>query len=102
MRFDKYGNVSEHLKSDLDRHVKSGGEVTGLTQALLENNLKESFARADDFNVQHMHEIVKYLYNEIPAACWGSPEKVEAWKRRMETAHVQAEIDGIKADTKLV
>ena len=26
-----------------------------------------------------MFEIVKYLYNDVPADCWGSPELVKAW-----------------------
>jgi hypothetical protein len=35
--------------------------------------------RADTSNLYNLPAYVIYLYNEMPAACWGSPEKVKAW-----------------------
>jgi hypothetical protein len=48
-------------------------------QAVLENNLREAFARADDSNAAAMRAIVGFLYNEVPSFVWGSPEKVSSW-----------------------
>ncbi len=63
------------IRRYVDERIPPGGFVT----AVLENDLKEAFARADRGNIAAMFEIVTYCYNEIPASCWGSPEAVEAW-----------------------
>jgi len=47
--------------------------------AVLTNNLREAFGRADESNTTAMRDIVAYCYNKIPATCWGSPEHVKAW-----------------------
>lgn len=39
----------------------------------------ESFGRADFINRKRMFDIAGFLYNEAPARCWGSPEKVARW-----------------------
>lgn len=67
--------VLETLRRYVDNHVPAGGFVG----AVLENNLCESIVRADDVNLPALPAIVKYLFWEVPANCWGSPEKVAAW-----------------------
>ena len=47
--------------------------------AVLTNNLKESFGRADARNRAALFEIVSLCHNEIPAECWGSRENVSKW-----------------------
>ena len=51
----------------------------GFLEAVLSNDLKETYARADNNNLFAIPAIVHYLYNRAPLACWGSPEKVEKW-----------------------
>ena len=53
--------------------------LSDFERAVLENNLKEAFARADLESRAALYEIVKWCYWEIPSNCWGSHEKVEAW-----------------------
>jgi hypothetical protein len=67
------------LKDKIDAYVQQRMPVGNFLFALLSNDLKEAVGRADDTNVRLLREYVIYLYNEIPAACWGSPEKVDAW-----------------------
>lgn len=71
--------MKQSTKGAIDRYVNDGVEAGGFVLAVLSNNLKEAFARADDENTRDMREIVGYCYNEIPSVCWGSPEKVKAW-----------------------
>lgn len=66
-------------KSSLDRYVENRVPTGDFLRAVLENNLKETFRRADPRNRQDLFEIVQYVYNELPQACWGSPTKVDAW-----------------------
>ena len=62
-------------------HTPTGGFL----RAALENDLKETCFCADDRNQALLYLIVKYLYNEIPSKCWGSPEKVQAWLAARES-----------------
>ena len=68
-------DIKESIRDYADNHVPTGGFLA----AVLCNNLKESFAQADEDNIRDMFEIVKYCYNEIPSICWGSPERVRNW-----------------------
>ena len=63
----------------IDRYVNYRVPPGSFVRACLENNLKEAFGRADDANARAMKKIVIYMYNKIPAHCWGSPERVKAW-----------------------
>ena len=76
---DLESKVPEHILPSIIAYVKQGRPVGGFLNAVLSNNLLESFKRADDINCIHMFDIVNYLYNEAPSTCWGSPEKVEIW-----------------------
>jgi len=68
------------IKDAIDRHVVTGGHCGDFVTAVLENNLKEAFVRADDHNAAHMKDIVAYCYYEIPSTAWGSPEAVAKWR----------------------
>lgn len=76
--------IKQSTLDALDRYVVGHVPTGDFLRAVLSNNLIESFSRADDENLTAMHEITKYIYNMIPSACWGSPEKVEAWLRDRE------------------
>jgi hypothetical protein len=77
-------------KSGLDRFAREGSPVGGFLTAVLSNDLKEAFMRADDENRADLFEIVGYCYNELPSPCWGSPEKVNAWMERHSAAREAA------------
>lgn len=70
---------AEGLRDGLKLYIEQGYEPGSFLMAVLENNLAESFARADNINRYLMFEIVSWLYNEVPMACWGSKERVKAW-----------------------
>jgi len=77
-------NIPEHIKESLDAYVSERRPMGDFLCAVLENNLCESFGRADEKNRLCLFEIVSYIYNELPAPCWGSPEKVTKWLMREE------------------
>ena len=68
-------------KQTIDDYVNHGIPPGGFVMAVLENNLMESFGRADIENRRDLFEICEYVYNEIPAPCHGSPEAVSKWLR---------------------
>lgn len=63
------------IRRYVEYHIPPGDFL----QAVLQNNLKEAFFYADDENLASLYEIVKYVYNEIPYNCWGSPEAYRDW-----------------------
>ena len=66
-------------KDQIDRYAKQRVPVGSFLAALLSNDLSQTVACADDVNINLIPEYVRYLYNNVPSACWGSPEKVDAW-----------------------
>ena len=77
---EDYSNIPESTIAAIRKHADHGYDVGHFVTAVLENNLKEAVNKADDSNIRVLQDIVKYCYWEIPSYCWGSPEKVAAWK----------------------
>lgn len=84
----------------IQRYVDFGTPPSQFLEAVICNNLVMSVARADERNLQLLPAIVTYLYNEVPAMCWGSREKYQRWiqggnvtvgavglRRQMETSN---------------
>lgn len=74
--------VPEHLREGIEGHIATGREVGSFLTALLSNDLRDAVCRADDVNRLRLRDIVVFLVNDAPADCWGSPEKVAAWRER--------------------
>lgn len=72
-------NIPQRTKEAIDRYVQHHIFPGDFLYAVLTNNLRESFARADMENLGCLYEIVKYCYWEIPGVCWESEEKVDKW-----------------------
>lgn len=75
-------------------YVEAGVPPGDFLMAVLQNDLKEAFGRADEYNTRAMHSIVQYLYNHVPEVCWGSPEKVKQWLTMHQTHREKAETKG--------
>ena len=74
-----YDYLPPHMQDGARRYVEDGIPPGGFMRAVLENRLVESFGRADTTNFRYMDEWARWLYNEAPSKCWGSPEAVEKW-----------------------
>lgn len=73
-----------NIKAALDRYGKDHSPVGHFLTAVLENDLCQAVFRADDYNIQDILEIVRYVYNDLPGTCWGSPAAVKAWLKNEE------------------
>ena len=71
--------IPEHTKFQIDQYAHNYVPPGSFVHAVLSNDLMTAFQRADDMNLQHMKDIVSYLYNDVNMLCWGSPEVVEQW-----------------------
>lgn len=72
--------VPQHTAEALADYVVRGRQHGDFITAVLSNNLQLTFGYADDLNRERLHEIIRFLWNDVPASCWGSPEKVEQWE----------------------
>jgi len=74
-----YSRLPEHIRAEMKRYIENRVPPGDFLMAVLSNSLVESFGRADFNNRKRMFDIAGFLYNEAPARCWGSPEKVARW-----------------------
>jgi hypothetical protein len=81
-----YSLLPEHIREGvrlyIEDHIPPGDFLT----AVIQNNLTQSFARADHINsermfdiVRRMFDIVRFFYTEAPSQCWGSKEQMDEW-----------------------
>ena len=62
----------------IEAYWRNGLPPGGFIEAVLCNDLKEAFGRADLGNRFALFAIVSYCYNNIPGSVWGSREKFSA------------------------
>ncbi len=74
-----YSALPEHMQSGAQLYIEEGIEPGRFLTAVICNDLKETIGRADHINRLCLFEIVSFFYNEAPAPCQGSPEKMKAW-----------------------
>lgn len=69
----------EHTKLAIDNWVQKGWWPGSFVEAVLQNNLFEAIAYADDINRVSLVGITRYVYNDIPSPAWGSRETMLHW-----------------------
>lgn len=75
-------NIPPHTRESLRRYADDGVPTGGFLYAVLTNKLFEAVGRADSENSLALRDIAMYIYNELPAASWGSEEAVHNWIQR--------------------
>ena len=79
MKTINYDILPQHMQDSMQLYIENKIPPGGFLTAVLENKLMESFSTADNINRHRLSDICKFLYNEAPCDCWGSPEKVNKW-----------------------
>ena len=75
----EYALIRPDIVQALNDYGQHHHGVGDFLVACLKNQFHEAVCRADHTNRHTLPEIAKYMYNELPSQCWGSPEKVTAW-----------------------
>lgn len=89
--------IPGRMMDGIDLYVNEGVKPGGFLQAVICNDLKEAFGRADDENFHNIPAYINYFYNDAPAACWGSKEAMKAWVK----AHTKRRSDDAKNSEKV-
>ena len=73
-------DIPDYMRQSLAGYILNGHQVGGFLAALLSNDLKKTFNDADDQNALVVGGYMKFLYNQAPAACWGSEKNFVGWR----------------------
>jgi hypothetical protein len=71
--------VPQNTIDELRRYAFNGVPLGGFLEAVVSNDLVSAVSRADSYNQNNLPALVVYVYNELPAECWGSRETYEHW-----------------------
>jgi hypothetical protein len=74
-----YREIPAHILDSLNAYVKDRRRPGGFVTAVLEDKLTAALGAADDASRRGLDDILLYVWNEIPATCWGSPTRVAEW-----------------------
>jgi hypothetical protein len=69
----------DDAKDSLHLYVEHGLQPGHFLTAVLQNDLGETLARADESSRDNLFAIYGYIANHLPASCHGSPAAVAAW-----------------------
>jgi hypothetical protein len=80
-------NLPDYMHDGLVNYIVHHVSAGSFMMALLSNDLKGAFSRADLVNSMRMRDWVMFLYNEAPLECWGSEDRVTQWlsERQVES-----------------
>ena len=75
-----YSGLPESLRGSMKRYLEYGIDPGSFLTAVIENNLSDSFATADENNRIILFDIVQWFYSKAPMQCWKSRENRIAWQ----------------------
>lgn len=68
-----------YMADGMRRYFENGISPGSFGTALLCNDLRETFGRADETNSRCIRQWVQWLYDNAPAGSWGSRERFNDW-----------------------
>ncbi len=76
LEFQPY-SVPKNIQRALSDYIERGIPVGGFLYAVLSNDLFTAVNQTEDLT--GLSEIVNWIYDRAPQACWGSEAKVIRW-----------------------
>lgn len=71
--------IPGHMHDGLVLYIQHGLQPGSFLVALLSGDFFEACRRADEENFNALQAYARFLYNDVPAGCFGSKENVEGW-----------------------
>jgi hypothetical protein len=75
--------LPKHLRLGVKLWIEEGVPGGHFLMAVMANDFKEVFMRADKTNLAVLADWVNFLQNHAPIGCQGNREKIKAWKGLM-------------------
>jgi len=80
----EYTGLPEHLRRGMRAYIEEHQPMGHFGTAVLSNDLMNAVLRADGITGPALEDIARWVYNEAPGNCWGSPEAVQRWLAERE------------------
>ena len=74
-----YLGLPHHIREGFQSYIEEHQPMGSFGMSVLRNDLCGAVSRADGINRPLLADTIRWLYNEAPSDCWGSPQAVEAW-----------------------
>jgi len=71
--------IPAHMHGGIQRYMTHGISPGGFLYAVLSNDLKGAFCKADDVNRCWLQQWIEYVILDLPALAQGSQERVQTW-----------------------
>ena len=71
--------IPDRMMPGIRRYIDEGIKPGHFLTAIICNDSKEACALADNENLINLPAFAAYFYNEAPAGCFGSGEKMHLW-----------------------
>jgi hypothetical protein len=82
-----------HTVDGIVNYIVRGCPIGGFLSAVLRNDLRAAFGKADLKNFNALGRIVIFLENEAPLTCWGSEEAMMNWIDKGGLAGTNKEVE---------
>jgi len=82
MNEELLAKIPAYMHAGLKRYIDHGIPPGHFLTAVLTNDLRGAFERADEANSAAVRDYIVYLYNCAPIGSWGSPEAYARWVKR--------------------
>lgn len=76
--------IPERMMEGIQRYINDGALPGSFLSAVISNDFREACCRADDENMRNLPAYAAYFHNEAPSECFGSKEKMYAWREHKE------------------
>lgn len=76
-----YTGLPESLRDGMRLYIEHGVPPGSFLEAVLSNDLCQSFARADMTNRWRLGEIMLWIFDNAPPDSWGSPKNYHTWRK---------------------
>jgi hypothetical protein len=76
---ERYAKLDEKFRAGIERYIERQIHPGSFLTAVLSNDLRESFGKADQWSREKLFDLVCWLYSYAPGNCWGSPAHVREW-----------------------
>lgn len=76
--------IPDRMMPGIKRYVDQGIKPGDFLTSVIQNNLSQAVVYADDENLRNLPAYVAFFYNETPAVCWGSREKMNEWMKQFK------------------
>lgn len=74
-----YTSLPEYMRDGMQLYIEEGILPGSFLKAVLSNDLMGALGKADETNLAALPAYGRFLYNEAPCGCYGSPAVVASW-----------------------